>query len=774
MSGATGAIKTVSLVLVLGFAFTFNGCAFADWWAYNVSSAPQQGQPVVEKKLLSRWSHEENDKEKNQMASLLASLSDVDWSSAFQHVANHLQGWTPDFCSMVYAYDDVFPGDFKHNEESFLEAFWRSYLINVYFDSIEETPTARHHSNVHEYTKAMQARNNNIIKSLQKGQAQAPEMEAEAIPKAPKCNDGSNASSKGVIVPFGSRTNAHYEGLPTKVSRTFLSRWLGRIDADHSEILVDREPGKKLPLYRKEWQDKHEKASRPLTVSTLHPASLSPSIKKPDSPPPPEKKAFLFQLTAEGQRAFIQLANKMTPSAKPLDDCRPDDKACNARFSEKVNKLMEMMGAQLAPVGQTYDYDARQSFEVTVSSILNSPDIANRIEYLTTYLSFFPYPYPANGQVLLEKEYWKWFGALHGSRRTELERQRSLEADLHRAWREMQVRIENVETLVNYVPIEIAHVVREANQEVKLQPKVGFPALGTELEAGSTGSSLRTVVTERLLKELDRRSSWLNPERNELRITQRGMEAVNIAGSLKEHVTLHVPSAMTNIPVINFENDKLSVKLLQQPLYSKVTGIAITIAVVREPYKFRRSGSEKFGLPDSADSYNVTVVSDPVQLTLWEWERTIQELYTSDVGVYRDDSSNNPLPLLRFRHPTSGIEGLASLAGSGRHDFLKEFRKGLFSIISDSTSKPTSLMVRCSRKTPWSSGLTPGIYFTVEALPKKSSPESEKLSQNTNALSSTDAIWLGVDNGKGMMVPFNGSENQFLRELAQDNWSKCQ
>jgi len=187
--------------------------------------------------------------------------------------------------------------------------------------------------------------------------------------------------------------------------------------------------------------------------------------------------------------------------------------------------------------------------------------------------------------------------------------------------------------------LEIAQVTRTAKQGIELtvSPKVAGPIGPATGEVGAqlkTTSDLTTKVAESLQKQLDKRSSWLNPERNLLRITQRGMDAINIAGTIRENVTLDIPRSQDGIPFLEVEKGKIKVNksTLSQPIYSRVEALAISIAVVREPYKLKRSAAEKFGLPDSADARFIVHVSPPISLTIWKWERLLPSLTLDDLA----------------------------------------------------------------------------------------------------------------------------------------------
>src|SRR5262249_39564605 len=154
---------------------------------------------------------------------------------------------------------------------------------------------------------------------------------------------------------------------------------------------------------------------------------------------------------------------------------------------------------------------------------------------------------------------------------------------------------------------------------------------------------LTTQVQEALKKQLDQRSTFLSESRDLLRITQRGMDSVNVGGSIVEKTVLRVPVASTSIQLFAIRDDEvctddsdscyskikkkksriIPAQTLRQPLYAKVEALAINLAVVRLPYHLKRSATEKFGLADSADAFDVVHVGLPQRLVLWQWERTV-------------------------------------------------------------------------------------------------------------------------------------------------------
>jgi gas vesicle protein len=419
----------------------------------------------------------------------------------------------------------------------------------------------------------------------------------------------------------------------------------------------------------------------------------------------------------------------------------------------------------------------------------------NRLDYISTYLLFFAYPYPANGSVSLEEEFWDRFKTNQVPRRLE-DRSRYYEVDLENVWNVLRVTIENVETTVQYAPLEIAHITREGTQGIEIKPEPSVDLKGTvkgKIETPLTiSSSLKTTVEEKLLKELDRRSSWLNPERNMLRLTQRGLEAINISGGLKERVTLQIPASTTVLSFLDFVGNEVKVKSTGQPVYKRVTALSVSIGVVREPYEFRRSASEKYGLPDSADAYQVVVVSSPVELPVWKWPRIVDRLEMRDIELNLKPGMKDPTELpLWFFSPALNLQAPARLAPKSGDELRVALKEGLNTLFEShykgkgqntneqSEEEGTSkLGVKCVKAKYMSQQKTEkvGLYLVLRKSDQLAQKKPDKLGdiwigkQGATVETRTDVL---SSDGKYSfsklhIVPFEGTDNETLGRLLRE------
>jgi hypothetical protein len=784
-------MSTLRLFLGSLLCLVVAGCA--DWWSNNITSYPPKVTIVPQEKLWLQWIRFQNPPKdrtdaNDRTSSPAAVLIDTSWAAAFAEVAKHLHGWHPDYCVMwkarleVYVDRDLEP--FLGGVDSLKSAFWKSYLHNVYYDDIAETPTAQSDKAIKdlittilkyqndlldESSKAFSLRTS-MIDALFRGEnpfqpENPPSIAIAELPlvaklkeqlhilerSVPKCDDDANKLpinlQKDTMKEQNDKDRPSTDTFPDKsrVNQFFLTRLLTAIDEDHSGLLVDIDPERnpeagKLRKGIAKWQKQHESCCRALTVSKINSASLSPSVKRLDPPIRSPKQALFLKTAGPGQQAFVELARALfhdTPC-----DSKLSKKECREAQLETVNQLIKLLDDPEKSF-ELKDFDERQAFELILSSVLNSPDTGNRFEYLTTYLYFYPYPYPSNGKIVLEKEFWARFRSAQIVK-VAAERKRALETALDRAWKDMRVQIENVETTVQRSAHEIAEISRESDQgfEVKGEPSIelGGTVKGKLDSLIDVSSKLKTTVSERLLRELDRRSGWLNSSRNLLRITQRGLDALNIAGMLKEKVFLHVPQSVTSIPYLESRKEELGIRNVGQPIYSAVNAVAISLAVIREPYKFKRAAAEKYGLPDSSDAYYVVSVSQPAKLTLWKWDRTFNGLRTDVLDVAeaaprKVDSG----PLLHFFDASTGLQDRL-LTVTYEEKVIKDLRSGIYSLLNSSPGQLDK--VRCNRTGK------DEFYLTI-----------------TMGKSSLEKLWIGKESPNGETRGFDGTENDTLKRL---------
>jgi hypothetical protein len=843
--------KIALVFVIIMICIAQYGCALSDWWAYNVSGPPQTVL-IPHTKLLTLWKRfqekaacPDEDSSCNKDLSLgeyATAVKDSDWGAAFEDVGTQVHGWQPDFCTMFEArrtppanIDKAIEGAGNVPTEDLRKAFWKSYLRNVYYDSFKRTPTYYNHSSVQAIVDTLLAAQDDFIKAnahdawqkegiynslplfksfgrlftrppeVWRGSSEADYRKVVDLARklentAPTCGpqlinagEWSYGTQRATTLPGpkdqkkDSNEPNGSESRDQDVSQMFLARLLESIDDDHSELLVDfngETPGMDDIRWRIiDWQQAHESCCRSLTVSKVTPASLAPSIKK--SLPELEKKEFFLKTGHRAQKEFVNLGRELlTKGKEQCEKTKRDD--CGMKSLAPLTELMMLLaGADEKP--NPFTFNERQPFELTLSSILNSPDNVNRLQYLATYIYFFEYPYPGNGTLVLEQDFWRRFKS-QISYRLPSERNQAIAAALENAWRDMRVRVEDVETLVQHTPLqEIAAISREANQsvDVKLQPSIDITSLAKEKSDAplASSSSLKTTVTEKLLKELDRRSSWLNSNRNLLRITQRGLESVSIAGSLKEKITLHIPTALTLEPVIEIEDGKIVVGTASQPLYWSVPAIGITLATVREPYHFKRSAAEKYGLPDSADAYEVVAVSRPVRLVLWQSNRYFARFTTEDLNV--GSHPQGPLEsgeMLRFYHARSGVRDRLLVSYKDSDKFSSGLRTGLYNLLHPPPENPgpkeqipenPGFKVQCSLVDPPAApggavGKGEGEPVALKSPQSNSGDKQDKkpffivINKSDSPL---DDLWIGKENSDRQLQPFDGNENETFRAI---------
>ncbi len=748
------------------------GCAIPDWWAYNITSSPPELRVIPKEKLYLQWTKTPD----HQLVQYDAALQDNEWGVAFDAVARELHGWQPDFCFMYEKRN--LPSDIPFEQKFGLDprkAFWSSYLLNVYYDAILKSPSLEKPENTSqklsikqllekekEYLEETQRfqiiktidPRSPLLSKLNKIQKKIEQTVLSLEETPPSCPTQSPDSSSGSSSILSSPS----------VNESFSRRLLLMIDKDHDQLLVDLDPDRnseavKINEQIAAWWGQHKYCCRALTVSKVRPASLSQSVKHPDLEPSSEKQPFFLRAADRGQQALVSLARDLLKKS-----CQtPAAADCKAMNLTNLKQVLEMLENQ-KPSEAVLPFEEVQKLELTTSSALNSPDPMNRLEYVTTYISFHQYPYPSNGAVVLEEEFWRRVRE-YLVVKPKAERQRAFHAVLDAVWADMRVRIDKVETTVVQTTHEIAEVSREATQGVQMKPEPSVELKGAVRGTIDTpidvSSIVKTAVTERLLKELDHRSTWLNSDRNVLRITERGMEAANIQGSVKEIVSLNIPKSMTNISYIDYREGTIEIRTVDQPLYSSIPAMAISLAVVREPYKFKRSVSEKFGLADSSDARYIVVVADPVWLRLWHWTRILHELDISKINV---DSQPIPTPkpsaILRFYYPESGAEGVFYVGSEGKQDFIKALRKGLHDLITTkpeaTKSQTTQLPFRVHCQLKDKEGHS--FYLVLDLTPKTPTPTAN-LGNILIGLEAED------EKNRKQMIPFTGEESDFLNKI---------
>lgn len=782
-------LRICSLLIAL---MMLQGCS--DWWTYNFNAHPQRLVIIPHNKLEDEVRNVLESERSSESSHIQISqrLADQRWGTQFTEVAQRLYGWNADFCELWLArnHPDIeIDKDMLNNNARLIgrlkKEFWNSYLQHVYYDVMRSTKTLKNptNSNIDEIISKIVTMQLNLPLP---GKWKADSKEAQSKAENTSKQLSSLLSDLLRKIPSCTTSNETDDELPL-LSSSFLTRFLRIIDNDHGQLLIDfdslsHEQNEALLSWMRTTSGKDDRA---LTVSKILPASISPSVKR-QSDAEEKEKPFILQLAPEGQEAVVSYAAMLNETCNHLRNPNPQ---CDEKALQAMSKLLEKLNSKETKGPGIEPFSSKQAFELNLSTALNSPDIVNRLDYVSSYVQFYSYPYPANGQLKMEKEFWLRLKMIQMPRFFE-NRSEHVFVDLDTVWNQMRVKIEKVETLVQLTPVqEVAQVSRESTQGIEVKPEPSIELKGTvkgKLEGAFTGtSSLKSTVSEKILKELDRRSTWLSPERNILRLTQRGMEAINIAGTLKENVSIHIPTSMTELKFLNFQNGDISVERIGQPIYKRLTSIGISLAVVREPFEFHRSASEKFGLPDSADAYYIVVVSPPIPITLWEWNRVVDRLSISDLDIHVDPSEQKLDDRdVWFFSPIDNLQGPARIAGAAAKDFRRTLRSKLLDL-----TKPIHNQAATT-------GNTENKAFTVKCV----SPERDNPDQGVYILidDSKDRIWLGKERIVEKTVkttvildskepnvgteetynvqtkrfaPFQGDENDFLRQckkLAQN------
>lgn len=325
------------------------------------------------------------------------------------------------------------------------------------------------------------------------------------------------------------------------------------------------------------------------------------------------------------------------------------------------------------------DFQEDQTVTLNVSTALNSASVLDRIQYVTTYIYLAPWQRTTNGEVNLEKEFWRNFFecySLHVRASANEEDNEVVRDDLFRAIEQMRIRFAS-STQVKSQSIELGQLVQTAASDqtanLSLQsPASLFGRLGSITPTlGGTEKQDSTNTLNRK-QELDQRSTYIDSLGDFFRITQRGMKSANVAGLYQEKIHLHIPAAYDQVRILTIkpnaksandpapqpsqasqssqspqasqrqqssqtqqspEPDQYELVELNQPLYSKVTALTFSVAAAREDTGLAYNSKDSFGLDDPDDAALVVCVTNPQTITFWEWDRTFSELTAGDISA---------------------------------------------------------------------------------------------------------------------------------------------
>jgi hypothetical protein len=291
-----------------------------------------------------------------------------------------------------------------------------------------------------------------------------------------------------------------------------------------------------------------------------------------------------------------------------------------------------------SPESALPDFQPDQQVTLSVSTVLNSASALDRIESVSTYVYFYPWPLSLNGNVILEKEFWRNFFSLNTARDPRLRTNPDLlRRDLFRALEDIRVHVHDLGTTVDLAQVDLGTLDQtfagsfnaglNATAKAEPYPLTLSPQLSYKGDASATGKFAPKL-------QFAKRSTYIDPPADFFRIDQRGMQSVDLAGRYKESVSLHVPAASEPMRVLvppRNSNDLCEVQTLAQPLYSQVDAITFSVVVVRQATALKASTEDRYGLDDARDAAFIVGVTPLQRFKLWQWERACDGVTTWDI-----------------------------------------------------------------------------------------------------------------------------------------------
>ena len=297
-----------------------------------------------------------------------------------------------------------------------------------------------------------------------------------------------------------------------------------------------------------------------LAISIEDPAHFALSAR--EAPSEQEPGGVFARLQERAQAAVIEYAKTSSLTKEQGQGGKPEDKS--------VESLLKLLSPPQEP-----ELLETQRVEFTVSSVLNSASVDDRLNYLSAYLFVPPFPGPPHMRISLEWELLKRFQAIMAGRPNE-KRLKYAPQDFRLILDEMRVRVEFLE---------------------KLETEAKSLDLGTlkstsklDVEAGATAAESIKIIkiapgisserTENIKPELDKRSVWIDENRSLVRVTQRGRAEANISGTITSVLTLKIPK--TSLYEIGLE-DKKGLRLIpiEQSLFKEVDALGVVLGTIR-------------------------------------------------------------------------------------------------------------------------------------------------------------------------------------------------
>jgi len=455
------------------------------------------------------------------------------------------------------------------------------------------------------------------------------------------------------------------------------------IDYEHPNLLVEASRLKPAPAI--------DHYGLPSMVSNDYPVGVA--LTKWTVPPTAESK--------RGGTDIVIIADAVVTPSEPSLIFGRDRKSLVSVHGAARNDTKDKDGkAQAEPTkaepNLIEDFKSEQPVALSLSTVLNSPSVFDRIEYVSTYLYLQAFPFPPNGDVVLEKEFWRRFFALNGHRDPNVQKDAAWN-DMRRAIEDMRVRITDIKTTVTLCDVSFGSLTRKTSD--KFNAGVTATAAVPPALTGITPtlgyvSGVDTEATMKLQQQLDQRSTYIDPAGHFLRITQRGMQSVNLAGRFVENITLSIPPAQDQVPVLvpvqenTTKAVKYQIRWLSQPLYSRVDALTLSVVVARQPTALAKSTKDSFRLDDPKDAAFIVGVTRPYRITLWQHEREMWGVMTRDIfGNDTVVSKNQKVFFTAFdeEHPIPLT--LFGFTPEQQHELLRQIRN----LATNHLDQPVSL-----------------------------------------------------------------------------------
>ncbi|MBU6410455.1 MAG: hypothetical protein KGR98_08700, partial [Verrucomicrobia bacterium] len=356
-------------------------------------------------------------------------------------------------------------------------------------------------------------------------------------------------------------------------------------------------------------------------------------------------------------------------------------------------------GTHKAESASVTDFEPEQQVTLNLSTVLNSASTLDRIDYVSTYVYIYPWPMSLDGNVVLEREFWRKFFALNAPRDPLVQTNSDLlESDIQEAMDSLRVRVHDVSTTVTNVMVNLGSETQTFGSQNQIGLSASPQTVPITLQLGHTESA-STMETIALEQQLDQRSTYIDSAGDFFRITQRGMKSVDLAGRFKDVVTLHIPAAAEPVPVlilnpnvnaaatvqvtvltvttnkvqitnatsqlvwtnivqtnatplnietnlVNTNGPSFDVQYVSEPLFSEVDAITFSVVVARRTTALAATPEDTYGLDDRSDAAFIVGVTVPQRVKLWQWERRVYGLTTRDLGL-----TNNPVQPIRVKFP---------------------------------------------------------------------------------------------------------------------------